>query len=44
MHEAKCLAAETLEIVQDLEEFYAGHKSILDDAPDLRGAVATLLE
>jgi len=44
MREAETLATETLEIVQDLKEFHAGHQSILDNAPDLRGAVTSLLK
>jgi len=44
MREAECLAAETLEIVQDLKGFHAKHEQTLDDAADLRDALITLLK
>jgi len=44
MQAAQLLAAEILEIVQDLKEFYTGHEKVLNDAPDLQRAVISLLE
>ncbi|KAF4609853.1 hypothetical protein D9613_010433 [Agrocybe pediades] len=43
MRAAESLAAETLEIVQDLEKFYKAHGEVLDNMPDVRKAVTNLL-
>jgi len=43
LQEAKSLAEETLEIVQDIEKFYGRHAKTLDDDSDLRESVAYLL-
>jgi len=43
MQEAKSLAEETLEIVQDIKKFYGRHVKTLDDDSDLRESVADLL-
>ncbi|KAF4610193.1 hypothetical protein D9613_010369 [Agrocybe pediades] len=42
MHAAESLAADTLEIVQDLESFYVARGDVLDNLPDVRDAVARL--
>ncbi|KAF9544029.1 hypothetical protein CPC08DRAFT_770130 [Agrocybe pediades] len=42
MHAAESVAADTLEIVQDLESFYVARGDVLDNLPDVRDAVARL--
>ncbi|KAF9551233.1 hypothetical protein CPC08DRAFT_317388 [Agrocybe pediades] len=42
MRGAQSLAADTVEIVQDIEKFYTAHGDVLDNMPDVRDAVARL--
>ncbi|KAF9567200.1 hypothetical protein CPC08DRAFT_758491 [Agrocybe pediades] len=42
MRAAESLAADTLEIVQDLERFYVAREGVLDNLSDVRNAVAIL--
>ncbi|KAF4610199.1 hypothetical protein D9613_010361 [Agrocybe pediades] len=42
MRTAESLAADTVEIVQDIEKFYIARGDILDNLPDVRHAVARL--
>ncbi|KAF9553162.1 hypothetical protein CPC08DRAFT_243943 [Agrocybe pediades] len=42
MRAAESLAADTLEIVQDIENFYISRGDVLDNFPDVRDAVARL--
>ena len=44
MRAAEVLAAETLEIVLDLNKFCEGHEGTLNDPPGLKDAVITLLK
>ncbi|KAF4610107.1 hypothetical protein D9613_010422 [Agrocybe pediades] len=42
MRHAQSLAAETLEIVQDLDKYYQSHRGALDNMPEVRDAVVAL--
>ncbi|KAF9542897.1 hypothetical protein CPC08DRAFT_801500 [Agrocybe pediades] len=42
MHAAESLAADTLEIVQDIENFYIARGDTLDNLPDVRDAIGRL--
>ncbi|KAF4623605.1 hypothetical protein D9613_002360 [Agrocybe pediades] len=42
MQAAESLAADTLEIVQDIEKFYIARGDVLDNLPDVRDAIARL--